>query len=211
MGGCFSVITMDATFEPSSPTAKVISTNGSLLEYQVSVAVSLVLKAEEAASSSATGSFFVCNSDSFNYGTYIPALDSDHQLDADQIYFVLPNSMLHRRLTATDMASLAVRASLALQNASRGRKDRTRLRKKTRVSPVLIVKSEPRSYDDFENDFTIGPSNSLMKKKPGKDDLGSSRSGSVRKLQRYTSKRAMKAVRSFKLRLTPIQEGTEVL
>lgn len=211
MGGCFSVTTTNGAFESSSPTANVISTNGSLLEYPVPVAVSLVLKAEEAASSSATGSFFVCNSDGFNYGTYIPALDSDHQLEADQIYFVLPNSKLHRPLTATDMASLAVRASLALQNAPSGKMGRTRRRKKNRISPVLVVKSEPRSYDDFENDFTIGPSNSLMKKKPEKDGLGSSRSGSVRKLQRYTSKRAMKAVRSFKLRLTPIQEGTEVL
>ncbi|XP_050376128.1 uncharacterized protein LOC126793605 [Argentina anserina] len=224
MGGCFSVST---SFEPSlhssSPTAKVVSVNGRLLEYPVPVAVSQVLKAEEASyssSSSSAPSFFVCNSDWLNYDEYIPALESDHQLEADQIYFVLPVAKLQRRLTATDMAAFAVRASVALQNASSSleNKDRTRRRKQNRVSPIFVVKSEPKSgyeFVDYEADFTIGPSNSVMKKKvilPEKAaGLGVSRSGSVRKLQRYTSKRVLKrAVRSFKLRLTPIQEGTEV-
>lgn len=221
MGGCFSV---NANFEPSlhssSPTAKVISVNGSLLEYPVPVAVSQVLKVEEAASSSSTPSFFVCNSDRLNYDDYIPALESHHQLEADQIYFVLPVAKLQRRLTASDMAAFAVRASLALQNASGAsssseKKDRLRRRKQNRVSPIFVVKSEPTNFVDYEADFTIGPSNSLMKKKvmaPEKHaGLGVSRSGSVRKLQRYTSKRVLKrAVPSFKLRLAPIQEGTEV-
>ncbi|XP_062027565.1 uncharacterized protein LOC133743600 [Rosa rugosa] len=222
MGGCFSVTAFEPSLHSSSPTAKVVSANGSLIEYPVPVSVSQVLTLEKAASpSSSTASFFVCNSDRFNYDSYIPALVSDHQLEADQIYFVLPVAKLQRRLTASDMAALAVRASLALQNASTasssGKKDRTRRRNKNRVSPILVVKSEPRSeYDfvDYEADFTIGPSNSLMKKKvmaPEKAALGVSRSGSVRKLQRYSSKRVLKrAVRSFKLRLTPIQEGTEV-
>ncbi|GJT82655.1 secreted RxLR effector protein 161-like protein [Tanacetum coccineum] len=61
-------------------------------------------------------SFFVCNSDNLYQDQDIPSLDSEDELDAGQIYFILPKSMLARGLSASDMASLAVKASLALDS-----------------------------------------------------------------------------------------------
>ncbi|GJZ08146.1 nucleotide-binding alpha-beta plait domain-containing protein [Tanacetum coccineum] len=61
-------------------------------------------------------SFFVCNSDNLYQDQAIPSLDSEDELDAGQIYFILPKSMLARGLSASDMASLAVKASLALDS-----------------------------------------------------------------------------------------------
>ncbi|GKB65200.1 nucleotide-binding alpha-beta plait domain-containing protein, partial [Tanacetum coccineum] len=61
-------------------------------------------------------SFFVCNSDNLYQDQDIPTLDSEDELDACQIYFILLKSMLALRLSASDMASLAVKASLALDS-----------------------------------------------------------------------------------------------
>lgn len=74
---------------------------------------------------------------------------------------------------------------------------------------------------DYDYDLTIGltPPIKNHKKKSSTASASSSasaeninigmrRSGSVRKLQRYASRRAKLAVRSFKLRLTTIYEGT---
>nr|GFB49671.1 hypothetical protein [Tanacetum cinerariifolium] len=55
-------------------------------------------------------SFFVCNSDNLSYDQHIRALDAQHELDAGQIYFVLPVSKLRDRLSASEMAALAVKA-----------------------------------------------------------------------------------------------------
>jgi hypothetical protein len=54
-------------------------------------------------SSSSSSPSFVCNSDRLYYDDYIPVLDLDDQLQANQIYFVLPASKLRQRLTASDM------------------------------------------------------------------------------------------------------------
>ncbi|PQM41582.1 uncharacterized protein Pyn_27209 [Prunus yedoensis var. nudiflora] len=216
MGGCLSSVSShNEELLLNSPTAKVISINGSLREYPVPVIVSQVLEAGQTASSSSSSSF-ICNSDRLYYDNYIPVLDSEDELEADQIYFILPRSKLEQRLSATDMAALAVRASLAFQNASSSsssyktkekKKDPHPRRKnnKARISPVLInYANSDVDRDDF-NEITIGTS-AYKGQMSQKQQI--SRSKSVRKLQRYTSKRAKMAVRSFRLRLTTIDEGS---
>ncbi|KAI5326950.1 PREDICTED: Protein of unknown function DUF4228 [Prunus dulcis] len=218
MGGCLSSVIRSSHNEElllNSPTAKVISINGSLRAYPVPVIVSQVLEAGQTASSSSSSSF-LCNSDRLYYDNYIPVLDSEDELEADQIYFILPRSKLEHRLSATDMAALAVRASLAFQNASSSsssyktkekKKDLHPRRnyKKARVSPVLInYANSDMDRDDF-NEITIGDS-AYKGQMSQKQQI--SRSKSVKKLQRYTSKRAKMAVRSFRLRLTTIDEGS---
>ncbi|OAY50445.1 uncharacterized protein LOC110615896 [Manihot esculenta] len=205
MGTCFScsVLSTESHELLSSPTAKVVSLNGCLQEYNVPVFVSQVLEAEASSSSSSSSSsppsFFLCNSDLLTYDDYIPALDSNAQLYADQLYFVLPISKLENRLTASDMAALAVKASVAIQNASK--KDGQR-RKKARISPVLMGNQSP-SSDDAEAIKSFEKPARPQQQSPA----GLSRSGSVKRLQKYTSRRAKLAVRSFRLGLSTIYEG----
>lgn len=208
MGGCFSSALGSGDSRSSQPSAKIISLNGALRQHPLPANVSHVLEAER--SSSSSSSCFVCNSDALYYDDFIPALDPDHELQADQIYFVLPASRLQKRLTASDMAALAVKASVALQNASSGNGVR---RKKSRISPVLVVnQSVPLKSSEVDRDsegIDDGYAPKWAKKAPSANGAagGLSRAGSVRKLQRYTSKRAKWAVRSFRLRLSTIYEG----
>ncbi|XP_021600810.2 uncharacterized protein LOC110606350 [Manihot esculenta] len=202
MGTCFSC----SVFSESQllpPTAKVVSVNGNLQEYNVPVFVSQVINCEAASSSSSSSSspsLFLCNSDFLSYDDYIPVLDSNAQLKANQLYFVLPRSKLQNRLNASDMAALAVKASIAIQNASK--KDAYR-RKKARISPVLLGnQSLASSYDAHVIKSFEKP------QAPQQSPVGFSRSGSVGRLRKYTSRRAKLAVRSFKLRLSTIYEGT---
>ncbi|XP_062165494.1 uncharacterized protein LOC133872006 [Alnus glutinosa] len=212
MGACFSSVIGSRESRSSQPTAKIISVNGSLREYPVPVYVSQVLEAESSSSSSSSSSSprFLCNSDSLYYDDYIPVLDLDDELQANQIYFVLPASKLRQRLTASDMAALAVKASVALQNASTKNGHR---RNKARISPVLVVnqsislQSNKLNHDDGYAPKWPKKATGINGKPGGGVAGGLSRSGSVRKLQRYTSKRAKMAVRSFRLRLSTIYEG----
>lgn len=202
----------------SNTSAKVISMNGDLRQYQAPVLVSYVLAAEETSSGSTRSDLFICNSDSLYFDQVIPALEVEHQLQPNQIYFVLPSSKREHPLSASDMAALAVKASLALNN----NQNHTRRRPKhSRISPLSTFLTHNKhhhrnssddhdhaaviQYEDHDYYVTIGSSSSSSaKKKP----LGISRSGSVRKLQRLTSRKAKMAVRSFRLRLTTIYEGT---
>ncbi|KAE8704252.1 zinc-binding family protein [Hibiscus syriacus] len=190
MGICFSSGTGDSVSDSTHrPAAHVVSINGDLHKYCLPVFVSQVLHAE------ASPSIFLCNSDSLCYDEYIPALDVDHQLQANQIYFVLPVSKLQQRLASTDMAALAFKASRAIENDSKNDSNR---RKKARISPVIVVASAAGGSVPDDKSFA----------KPQPQPPGMSRSGSIRKFQRYTSRRAKLAVRSFKLRLSTIYEGS---
>ncbi|GKV33338.1 hypothetical protein SLEP1_g41861 [Rubroshorea leprosula] len=189
MGSCFSLETAHPA-AATSPSAQVVSIHGELHEYGLPVFVSQVLQSEGAnPSSSSSNGVFLCNSDQLCYDECIPALDFDKQLQPNQIYFVLPFSKLKQRISSKDMAALAVKASVAIQNAAK--KDSKR--NKARISPVLPV-----SQTDIEP----------IKIKPAPPPPVLSRSSSVRKLQRYTSRRAKLAVRSFRLRLSTIYEGS---
>ncbi|CAA7013528.1 unnamed protein product [Microthlaspi erraticum] len=212
MGLCVSVARNDCD---SSPTAKIVTVNGDLREYDVPALASQVLEAESMASSSSSSSrsssYFLCNSDSLYYDDFIPAIESDEILQADQIYFVLPISKRQYRLTASDMAALAVKASVAIEKAA-GKKNRRR--KSGRISPVMMM-NKPNNNVVAVNNRIAGETMMMQKGKlpnrttPFKATAGSSRSGSVRRLKRYASGRARFAVRSFR-KLSTIYEGTTV-
>lgn len=210
MGSCMSSDGMEC--ESQKPTtAKIISLRGNLLEYKVPIYVSQVLQAE-------TSPYcFLCNCDHLLFDDYIPVLDSDEELQPNQIYFVLPTSKLQYKLSASDMAALAVKASVALQNGS---KKESRRRKRARISPVLSVNHHHRHKDkisllerrggDAETEVIIASDSHKSYYKTihsGAANIGISRSASVRKLHRFTSRRAKLAVRSFRLGLATIYEG----
>ncbi|CAH8363955.1 unnamed protein product [Eruca vesicaria subsp. sativa] len=202
MGLCVSVGRSDCD---SSPTAKIVTVNGDLREYNVPVLASHVLESESMPSSS---SYFLCNSDSLYYDDFIPAIEPEETLQADQIYFVLPFSKRHYRLTASDMAALAVKASVAMEKAARNKNLR---RKSGRISPMMTV-NQP-------NDRVVtgnrSASETLLQKRtlPNKttqfktiNTTGYSRSGS--KLKRHVSGRAYNlAARSMRI-LSTIHEET---
>ncbi|GFP87181.1 hypothetical protein PHJA_000861800 [Phtheirospermum japonicum] len=190
MGCCFSSDSDHSLRQ--KPTADVISLNGELRRYPLPVAASQVLQFEALS----PDSFFVCNSDRLFFDDYVPRLEPEDELEPAEIYFVLPVSKLQHRLAASDMAALAVKASVAI-NASNPRRSR-----KARISPV----------SDSQSSQHHSPSNSRKASKgSARPELGITRSGSVRKLQRYSSRRAKSAVRSFRMKLTTINEGSVLL
>lgn len=96
--------------------------------------LTLLLLASSASSSSLTSSFFLCIDDFLSYDEFIPELNSKALLYPNHLYFLLPRSMLQNRLTSSDMAALAVKASVALLNESKKNGHRS---KRVRISPVL--------------------------------------------------------------------------
>ncbi|KAJ3677683.1 hypothetical protein LUZ60_003407 [Juncus effusus] len=159
MGSCLSA-SAEIAYNQSS-TAKVITINGVLIEYSSASMVSEVLVSNTHNNTSAGA--FICSSDELYFDAYIPVLPHHTWLELDQIYFILPLSMLHRPLSAQDMASLALKASLALADSVldnvpsqiRGRK-----RMVHQVAPI-------RELDDqiFNTTVTVGPTHSRKIKK----------------------------------------------
>ncbi|CAI9264133.1 unnamed protein product [Lactuca saligna] len=179
MGACLSSAG-DSVHNSSS--AFVISVDGDLCSYPTPIFVSEVLRFEK------SSTFFLCNSDDLYYDQYINALDLEYQLDAAQIYFILPKTMLGRRLSASDMAALAVKASLALDSNSNADSHK-RNNNKARISPLVLME-------------TTGANEN---KNVGSLRMSSSRS--IRKLSKRSSKKARLGVGSFRLVLSTIYEN----
>lgn len=205
MGGCVSsrISGSDNDEKLSLSAANVITINGQLRQFLIPITVSQALRQIESESKSLSSSSFICNSDSLYYDEPIPALDSVDELQSGQIYFILPNSKLHYLLSASDMAALAVKASAALSVNNNGRGS------KSRISPVFPMESVNReqriSVLYSSNSSTVG----LMKMKKSYSS-DHKQAGPMRKLQRYSSRRTKLAVRSFRLRLTTIYEGSDL-
>ncbi|KAL0361955.1 UNVERIFIED_CONTAM: hypothetical protein Sradi_3880000 [Sesamum radiatum] len=207
MGGCLSSESGDSSRHLKPSAASVVLANGELRQYFLPITVSQVLQSQN----SSPHDFFLCNSDNLYFDDYIPSLRPHDELEPSQIYFLLPTAKLQYRLAATDMAALAVKASAALEqiNASNRRRKR-----KTRISPVLVSEEDPQSNHTVNQNKIIsgGVKNDYKSKSSSSSSswgvLGVSRSGSVRKLTRYSSRRAKLAVRSFKNKLSTIYEGS---
>ncbi|GER36638.1 hypothetical protein STAS_12991 [Striga asiatica] len=202
MGCCFSSSDYSGRLKP---TGNVVSLAGELRQYPLPVTASQVLEFEALS----PDSFFVCSSDRLFFDDYVPCLDLEDELEPAEIYFVLPLSKLQHRLAAADVAELAVKASAAINAADpRGRS------KKSRISPVLDSPSSSRQQNPSSVESPVR-GHCVPRGKSGKfstrPELGVSRSGSVRKLQRYSSRRAKLAVRSFRMKLTTINEGSVLL
>ncbi|KAL7116392.1 hypothetical protein ACP275_03G002400 [Erythranthe tilingii] len=200
MGGCLSSESTDR-----NPSANVVSPSGELLRYPLPATVAQVLQSQ-----TPPDSVFLCNSDRLYFDDFIPSLDLHEELEPAQIYFLLPTSKLQYRLAASDMAALAVKASLAFEQINGS--DRRRKRK-NRISPVFVSSSseeDPQSNRTFNPIKSTGDLHRSNATKPT-DGLGITRSGSVRKLTKYSSRRAKLAVRSFRLKLNTIYEGSVLL
>ncbi|CAM8936635.1 hypothetical protein QQ045_014506 [Rhodiola kirilowii] len=191
MGSCLS-----SSAQPDqSETATVIAVNGELRECPTPINVLQVLtmlfKTQADHDDSSFG-YVLCNSDSLCYDDYIPAMKFDEHLQPSQIYFLVPTTRLQYRLSATDMAAMAVKASLALQK-------RDGKRKKASISPVSDI-----GYHCQQEQEESRVQETITLKKPDKNYYV--RSGSIKRLQRYSSRRAKLAVRSFRLMLSTIYE-----
>lgn len=205
MGGCFSQ-DLEGDSARSARAARVISISGELHEYRLPIRVSQVLESESSSSSSSS-SGFVCSSDSLYYEEHIPVLANEEELVQNQIYFVLPKSKLRHRLTASDMAALAVKATVAMQKEASKKGGRPR-RRKTQIAPFLVVSQRAAASDYSEINELEVKRNFNRIDKAGPALL--SRSGSVGKMKRQSSRRFKKAVRSFRIRLSTIEEGAGV-
>ncbi|KAH6757778.1 hypothetical protein C2S52_023307 [Perilla frutescens var. hirtella] len=195
MGSCLSM-SMSTTI---SESANVVAVTGELRRFPLPITASQVIEAESLNLS--PNSVFLCSSDRLYFDDFIPSLAPDDHLDAAQIYFLLPTSKLQYRLSASDMAALAVKASVALNH---------RRKKKARISPAALVAAE-----DPQSNHTVGvnyrKSSDRNKSSSPAAAAAVTRSGSLRKLSRYSSRRAMSAVKSFKMKLTTIYEDASAL
>ncbi|KAH6821322.1 hypothetical protein C2S53_006153 [Perilla frutescens var. hirtella] len=195
MGSCLSM-SMSTTI---SESANVVAVTGELRRFPLPITASQVIEAESLNLS--PNSVFLCSSDRLYFDDFIPSLAPDDHLDAAQIYFLLPTSKLQYRLSASDMAALAVKASVALNH---------RRKKKARISPAALV-----AVEDPQSNHTVGvnyrKSSDRNKSSSPAAAAAVTRSGSLRKLSRYSSRRAMSAVKSFKMKLTTIYEDASAL
>lgn len=173
----------------TSSAANVITTDGELRQFPTPITVSQVLVQLQLSPSSS--SFFICNSDSLYYDENIPALNSTEELQSGQIYFILAKSKLNYPLSASDMAALAVKASKAISSMNNDNKTNG----KSQISPLMASIQLA-----TEGNTNINMSTNSRKSWGG--GLGISRSGSLGKLQRYST-------RSFQ-RLTTIHEASDL-
>ncbi|CAN0880174.1 hypothetical protein LINGRAHAP2_LOCUS13512 [Linum grandiflorum] len=195
MGICFSSSSDSQSHHPSPATAKLVSLTGDLREYTPFVSVAQVLRTE-----SSSSDYFICNSDFLSYNEPIPALRSDALLLPNQLYFLLPNSSLNSTLTAPQMADLAIRASHALQISGGQKKSSS-----SAITPLRFLEDGDGDDSDYYNLPLLKEPPTMMRAAAGREFR---RSRSIKKLQRYASRRARLAVGSFKLRMATIYEGT---
>ncbi|KAL6509913.1 hypothetical protein OROGR_022401 [Orobanche gracilis] len=212
MGCCLSSPSGDYTNNSrhQKPSANVVSADGQLRRYSIPVTASEVLQSQTPPSDS----FFLCDSDRLYFDDYIPSLDPNEELEPDQIYFILPTTKLHYRLDASDMAALAVKASVALDQINAfNNNNNNRRKKKTRISPVAVSDGNDEDDQDPQSNQTVNNRIMMIHRNhhnapKSSAGLGISRSGSVSKLTRYSSRRAKLTVRSFRNKLTTIYEGS---
>ncbi|PWZ53923.1 hypothetical protein Zm00014a_002921 [Zea mays] len=111
MGICVSC---DAADEGAA-TARVVLPSGELREYAPPATAGTALQA-----AGGEGPWLLCDADgmAFEGPVAVAAVAPGEELQAGQIYFVLPAEMRRRRLTREEVAALAVRASSALVKAA---------------------------------------------------------------------------------------------
>ncbi|KAJ4733374.1 HTH-type transcriptional regulator [Rhynchospora pubera] len=123
MGACNScestAVSADTSSWSSPPTAKVVLPDGSLQEFSWPIKASHVIQK----ASTDHSACFLSSSDHLEPGCHVSAIRADSELQLGQLYFLLPTSMLRRRLGSDEMAALAVRASAALVGHNKGHLD----------------------------------------------------------------------------------------
>ncbi|GJV62162.1 hypothetical protein Tco_1468262 [Tanacetum coccineum] len=123
--------------------------------------------------------------------------------------------------SASEMAALAVKASVALNSkasssskSSKGYSQQKRsnsYKKKSKISPFVVMETSKINVIIDEEAADRLMLDQKQQQQLSSSSLGvSSRSGSIRKMQRYSSRKARLAVRSFRLRLSTIYEAESV-
>ncbi|XP_066331608.1 uncharacterized protein [Miscanthus floridulus] len=134
MGICVSC---DAADEGAA-TARVVLPSGELREYVPPATAATALQAADGEGAL----WFLCDADgiAFEGGPVaVAAVAPGEELQAGQIYFVLPAEMQRRRLTRDDVAALAVRASSALVKAAAAQPSSPcRRRRRGAVAPLVF-------------------------------------------------------------------------
>ncbi|KAJ6336506.1 hypothetical protein OIU78_012992 [Salix suchowensis] len=137
----------------------------------------------------------------------LPLLHRPHPgSSATPTIFHTMNTFLSWLPTSLSVPLWLSRLALALQNSSK--KGGSRRGKNARISPVLLVNPDHDQPQQYNVIYQKPRPKTQVKKAADSVAIGFSRSGSDRSFKKYTSRRAKLAVRSFKLRLTTIHEGT---
>ena len=182
----------------STSSANVITLDGQLRQFPIPLTVSQLLQQIDSVSVSVSESEnFICNSDGLYYDEHIQAMEPTEELLSGQIYFVLPKSKLQYPLSASDMAALAVKASTAISSINKNNQRSS----KSQIAPIDLSIQSPISQAAAKKNYTS--------EKQAGSGLGISRCGSMRKIQRYSTRRAKLAARSFR-RLTTIHEVSDL-
>ncbi|KAJ0077632.1 hypothetical protein Patl1_36308 [Pistacia atlantica] len=132
--------------------AKVILQDGRLQEFACPVKVSQVLEKNP--------SCFLSNMDDMDFDSFISTINGDEDLQPGRLYFALPMSWLKSPLRGEKMASLVVKASLALKKRKGGggrhgdRKYCGSCRVKT--DDVLMYTTAPRVLDPASPKVVVG-------------------------------------------------------
>ncbi|KAJ9135566.1 hypothetical protein P3X46_032736 [Hevea brasiliensis] len=94
-------------------TAKIVHPDGRLQEFKQPIKAKLIL--------SQNPNCFLCSSDSMFVNFRLPHVADDEELQLGQIYFLMPLSKSHARLSLQELGALAIKASSALaQSADTG-------------------------------------------------------------------------------------------
>ncbi|KAA8545926.1 hypothetical protein F0562_020623 [Nyssa sinensis] len=142
----------------SVATAKLILQDGELQEFSCPVKVSDVLQNHH--------DCFICNSDEMDFDDFVLAINGEEEIQPGQLYFVLPLSWLAQPLQAEDMASLAVKASSALNRSRTG--DKCGCWNNKRVDPNFIIPSDEKALKPRRKVVAGGGSEGLVEEKTGR-------------------------------------------
>ncbi|AQK62606.1 uncharacterized protein LOC100275173 [Zea mays] len=133
MGICVSC---DAADEGAATAARVVLPSGELREYAPPATAAEALQAAGEGSS-----WLLCDADgmAFEGPVAVAAVAPGSELQAGQIYFVLPAEMQRRRLARAEVAALAVRASSALARAAALAQPSSPCRRRRRGAAAQLV------------------------------------------------------------------------
>ena len=125
--------------DEGAATARVVLPSGELREYVPPATAATALQA----AGGEGASWFLCDADgiAFEGGPVaVAVIDPGEELQAGQIYFVLPAEMQRRRLTGDEVAALAVRASTALVKVAAAAQPSSPCRRRRRgaVAPLVF-------------------------------------------------------------------------
>lgn len=114
---------------PSS--AQIVHIDGRLQEFRQPTKASHVL--------SQNPNCFLCNSESMYIDCHVPQVPEDEELQLGQIYFLMPLSKSHARLSLQELCVLASKASVALAQSDMGYMSEKTLPYPNRNVPKLLA------------------------------------------------------------------------